>query len=80
MRADGEMRGDGEQIVPWDVRILARIDAGVDGSIIEENLRRTPAERLERHQQMLRFLEETQGRAKDLLDLAELAEIRKRSR
>ena len=58
--APGADPEEGEQIVPWDVRILSRIDAGVDGSIIEENLRRTPTERLERHQQMLRFVEETQ--------------------
>jgi hypothetical protein len=43
---------------PWDARILALIDPGIDGSLIEENLRRTPAERLARMQQMLAFLEQ----------------------
>ncbi len=47
-----------EPLVPWDVRIFELIDPGVDGTLIEENLRRTPAERLERMQQMLRFLEQ----------------------
>jgi hypothetical protein len=43
---------------PWDVRILELIDAGIDGTLIEENLRRTPTERLSRMQQMLSFLEQ----------------------
>ena len=46
----------GEASLAWDVRILQRIDAGVDGSLIEENLRRTPTERLHRMQGMARFL------------------------
>ncbi len=41
----------------WDERILELIDAGVDISLIDENLRRTPAERLRRLQDRLRFLE-----------------------
>jgi hypothetical protein len=43
---------------PWDVRILELIDPGIDGTLIEENLRRTPTERLARMQQMLAFLEQ----------------------
>lgn len=43
---------------PWDVRILELIDPGIDGTLIEENLRRTPTERLARMQKMLSFLEE----------------------
>ncbi len=42
---------------PWDARILALIDAGVDATLIAENLRRTPTERLERLQQTLAFVE-----------------------
>jgi hypothetical protein len=42
---------------PWDVRILERIDAGVDGSLIEENLARSPTERLRRLQDRITFLE-----------------------
>jgi hypothetical protein len=43
---------------PWDVRILELIDLGIDGTLIEENLRRTPTQRLARmQQQMLSFLE-----------------------
>jgi hypothetical protein len=41
----------------WDERILSLVDAGVDGTIIEENLRRTPTERLRRMQEMARFIE-----------------------
>jgi hypothetical protein len=40
----------------WDQRIFALIDAGVDGTIIAENLRRTPRERLYRMQQAARFI------------------------
>jgi hypothetical protein len=46
----------------WDQRILALIDAGVDGTLIAENLRRTPTERLRRMQEMARFVEETRDR------------------
>lgn len=46
----------------WDQRILALVDAGVDGTLIEENLRRTPTERLRRMQEMARFLEEARDR------------------
>ncbi|PYM15765.1 MAG: hypothetical protein DMD81_14195 [Candidatus Rokuibacteriota bacterium] len=42
----------------WDQRIFALIDPGVDGTLIAENLRRTPTERLARMQDMARFLEE----------------------
>ena len=52
----------------WDERILSLVDSGVDGTIIEENLRRRPTERLRRMQEMARFIE-----------LAEIAEIRRRS-
>lgn len=42
---------------PWDVRVLEQIDAGVGGTLIKANLRRTPAERLRRMQDRLRFIE-----------------------
>ena len=42
----------------WDQRIFQLIDPGVDGTLIEENLRRTPTERLKRMQDMARFLED----------------------
>jgi hypothetical protein len=41
----------------WDQRIFQLIDPGVDGTLIAENLRRTPTERLRRMQEMARFLE-----------------------
>jgi hypothetical protein len=40
----------------WDQRILQLIDSGVDGTLIAENLRRPPTERLRRMQEMARFL------------------------
>lgn len=40
----------------WDQRIFQLIDPGVDGTLIAENLRRTPTERLRRMQEMARFL------------------------
>jgi hypothetical protein len=50
----------------WDQRIFELVDAGVDGTLIVENLRRTPTERLRRMQEMARFLEETRsGRGED---------------
>ena len=42
----------------WDQRIFQLIDPGVDGTLIAENLRRTPTERLQRMQEMARFLED----------------------
>ena len=42
----------------WDQRIFRLIDPGVDGTLIAENLRRTPTERLQRMQDMARFLED----------------------
>lgn len=49
----------------WDQRILALVDSGVDATLIEENLRRTPTERLRRMQDMLRFIETARdGRSK----------------
>ncbi len=46
----------------WDERILEVIDPGVDGTLIAENLRRTPTERLRRMQEMARFVEEARDR------------------
>ncbi|MGQ0655274.1 MAG: hypothetical protein ACT4P4_23915 [Betaproteobacteria bacterium] len=40
----------------WDQRILERIDPGIDVTLIEENLRRTPLERLQRMQDRMRFM------------------------
>ena len=42
----------------WDQRIFQLVDPGVDGTLIAENLLRTPAERLARMQAMARFLED----------------------
>jgi hypothetical protein len=46
----------------WDQRILALIDPGVDDTLIAENLRRTPTERLRRMQDVARFLEDARDR------------------
>jgi hypothetical protein len=54
-----------EAAASWDQRIFALVDPGVDGTLIEENLRRTPTERLRRMQDMLRFIEAARdGRSK----------------
>lgn len=42
----------------WDQRILARIESGIDVTQIDENLRLSPSERLERMESVLRELEE----------------------
>jgi hypothetical protein len=42
----------------WDQRIFQLVDPGVDATLIAENLRRTPTERLRRMQDMARFLED----------------------
>jgi hypothetical protein len=42
----------------WDRRIFELIDPGIDGTLIADNLRRTPTERLRRMQDMARFLED----------------------
>ena len=46
----------------WDQRIFELVEPGVDGTLIAENLRRTPTERLRRMQEMARFLEEARDR------------------
>lgn len=65
----------------WDQRILRLIEPGLDVTQIDRNLKLTPTERLEQMDAMLRDLEEMRGtpRVKDLLDLAEIELIRKRS-
>jgi hypothetical protein len=42
----------------WDQRIFQLIDPGVDGTLIAENLRRTPSERPRRMEDMAKFLED----------------------
>jgi hypothetical protein len=54
-----------ELLEPWDRRILRRIDSGVDVTQIEENLRRSPTERLERMEAMLRAVKEMRDDARD---------------
>jgi len=46
----------------WDQRIFELVDPGVDGTLVAENLRRTPTERLRRMQEMARFLDEARDR------------------
>jgi len=46
----------------WDERIFELVDPGVDGTLVAENLRRTPTERLRRMQEMARFVEEARDR------------------
>lgn len=53
-----------ELLEPWDRRILRQIDSGVDVTQIEENLRRSPTERLERMEAVLRALKEMRDDAR----------------
>ncbi|AUX30598.1 uncharacterized protein SOCE836_027070 [Sorangium cellulosum] len=45
----------------WDQRILERVPSGVDASLIAENLRLTPTERVERMRKALEFIEEAKA-------------------
>lgn len=42
----------------WDQRIFAVVDAGVDDSLLLENLRLSPTERIEKMREVLLFAEE----------------------
>jgi hypothetical protein len=53
-----ECYADGVSERTWDERILDAIDSGVDETILVENLRRTPTERIERMLQMLSLAEQ----------------------
>ena len=65
--------------MPSDV--MPRERARPDGPVDDFDAKLTPTERLEQMDAMLRDLEEMRGtpRVKDLLDLAEIELIRKRS-
>jgi hypothetical protein len=56
---------EAEDVEPWDKRILRLIDSGVDVTQIEENLRLTPTERLDRMEAMLRALQEMRDDARN---------------
>lgn len=58
MTAEGQL----VDVPTWDQRILALVDVGIDTTLIDENLRRTPTERLRRMQDMARFLEAARER------------------
>jgi hypothetical protein len=45
----------------WDQRILELIPSGVDVTQIEENLRLTPTERLEKMRRTLEFIEDARA-------------------
>ncbi|MGK3987366.1 hypothetical protein [Sorangium sp. So ce136] len=45
----------------WDQRILERVPSGIDASLIAENLRLTPTERVERMRKALEFIEEAKA-------------------
>ena len=45
----------------WDERILAAIPAGIDETLLDENLKLTPTERVERLQQAVNQLIEIRG-------------------
>jgi hypothetical protein len=51
----------------WDQRILELIPSGVDETLIEENHRLTPTERLEKMCRVLRFVEDVKRANRDRL-------------
>lgn len=53
----GERDEDDSNALTWDQRIFQLIDPGIDISMLEENLRRTPGERLARMIAMAKFIE-----------------------
>lgn len=55
---------DDEPLIPWDQRIFALVDPGVDETLLVENLRRTPQERLERMIAMAKWLERARAGAR----------------
>jgi hypothetical protein len=56
--------------LPWQMELLRRLPASIDPSQIEESLRQTPTERLERMQRLVEFLEEVQRADGDRLSKA----------
>ena len=56
--------------IPWQMELLHRLSASIDPSQIEESLRQTPTERLERMQRLVEFLEEVQRAGGDRLSKA----------
>jgi hypothetical protein len=52
------MVSDASREQTWDERILAAIPSGVDETLLDENLRLTPTERVERLQQLVDQLEQ----------------------
>jgi hypothetical protein len=49
---------DGSREKAWDERIFELVGSGVDETIIDENLKLTPTERLEKMVRVLEFIEE----------------------
>lgn len=54
----------------WDERIFERIPSGVDESLIRENLKLTPTERLEKMTRVLAFIDEVKRANRDRLSQA----------
>ena len=63
---------EAEEELPWDARILARIDAGIDPTLIVENRRRTPTDRLRRMQEMLRFFDQVRTLERSASSIGEI--------
>ena len=60
---------------PWDVRILEVVPSGVDGTLIEENLRLSPTERLEKMRAVLIFIDDARNALELLIRKAEAEEV-----
>jgi hypothetical protein len=51
----------------WDERILERIASGVDETLIDQNLKLTPTERLEKMCRVLEFIDDVRRANRDKL-------------
>jgi hypothetical protein len=49
----------------WDERIFALLPSGVDPTLIAENLRLSPSQRLDKLMSVLRFVEEASRQRRD---------------
>jgi hypothetical protein len=60
-RTADAQRGEGD-LGAWDERILALVPSGIDVTLIEENLKLTPTERLEKLSAFIEFIEGARSR------------------
>jgi hypothetical protein len=61
------MRDPGSAEKTWDQRILELVPSGVDATLVAENLKLTPTERLEKVRRVLQFVEDVKRANRDRL-------------